>query len=102
MVTHLLIDSSQYPVLVVRYEDLKANTTHEVVRMVEFLGIEIHKDVVMERTKQDFTRFYRNHTLTIEYFTTAQKERINQIIHRVASKLNSQNSQSLHLWDYLR
>lgn len=91
MVNHLLIENKNHPVLVVKYEDLKANTVHEVMRMVQFLGYEIPKDLLVERMKQKFTAFYRNHTLTFQHFTTAQKNYINSIINRVDSKLKSQS-----------
>lgn len=101
MVTHLLVHGQQEgrSVLLVHYEDLKANATREVLRMVRFLGVEVPDDMVAERVKQDFTSFYRNHTQSFEHFTTVQKDYINRIILQVASKLNSQ---VLPLISYLR
>ena len=98
MVTHLLVqNAAKRPVLLVHYEDLKRNSSHEVLRMVKFLGVGIPESVVMERLKDGFTSFYRNHTQTFEHYTDMQKLQINKAITRVASK-----QQTLPVRSYLR
>lgn len=101
MVTHLLIENTkQHPVLVVRYEDLKADTLGEVVRMTSFLGLDnIPRDMLLARVKRDFTRFRRNHTSSFEHFTDAQKHYINGIISLVAARLQPE---VIPLRDYMR
>lgn len=85
MVKHLLLDSMDRPVLLVHYEDLKADLVREVKRMVKFLGYDMPEDVLRERITQQFNDFYRNHTPTFEHFTPAQKKFINDAYDRVAA-----------------
>lgn len=88
MVNHLLVKSKGRPILLVNYEDLKADPVREVKRMVDFLGYKLPESVLRERINQQFTVFYRNHTQTFEPFTAAQMKLVNATCSRVAAKLN--------------
>lgn len=97
MVEHLLIKSKGRPILLVNYEDLKKNPVFEVMRMVDFLGYDISENVVKERiARQQFSKFYRNHTQTFEPFTSAQMRFMNDTVSRVAAKLSSDQVLYLH------
>ena len=102
MINHLLIESRNYPVLVVRYEDLKSNTLQEIMQMLEFLGYEYTPDELKERLNQKFTTFYRNRTSTFEHYTAAQKQYINSIITKVHSRLQLLSQTPLPLKTYIK
>lgn len=96
MINHLLINNRKHSVLVVRYEDLKSNALHEVMRMLEFLDYAIPEHVLMKH--KEFTTFYRNHTSTFKHFTRTQRIHINSVIMKMHSKLKSE---ILTLKDYV-
>ena len=89
--THLLIENTAHPLLLVQYEDLKNNTLHEVMRMVKFLGYNTLQEVVKERLMSEFIAFKRNHSTTssFEHFTATQKLFVNTIINSVEFRVNS-------------
>lgn len=94
MINHLLIGENKNrppPVLLIKFEDLIKNTTHEVLRMVRFLGHDMSEGMLRDRLKQDFSTFKRNDTIaTFEHFTAAQKQLINTVISYVGSRLKPQ------------
>ena len=61
MVRNWLVNSRNHPVLVVKYEELKQNTLHEVLRMLDFLKVPYSEDVVEQRLIAGFNSFQRRH-----------------------------------------
>lgn len=80
MVNHLLLRSSDRPVLLVHFEDLKLNVFREIEKILTFIGYQIDHAVLRERLKNDFNTFYRNHTDSFEHFTPEQKEYVASVM----------------------
>ena len=101
MINHLLVNNTHHPVLLVKYEDLKADTYHEVERMITFLNVEL-KNNFQASLKEGFHKFHRNHTYTFEHYTPEQKLHMNSVILRVAQYLQYHYLDYLHVDKYLR
>ena len=56
-----MIDQDQYPVHVLRYEDLKNNTLQELLKTLDFLRVSYDPETVASRLKEDYSEFYRHH-----------------------------------------
>ena len=104
MVRNLVLNPNHQPVLVVRYEDLKANSTHEVLRMLDFLRVEHDsRQVAAVLEKEGFIEHYRNHTDDFEHFTAKQKQFINNAIRQMLKELQQAKiPDTLGLKNYIR
>ena len=81
MMMNLVVKAGRRPVLLVRYEDLRANATKEVLRMLEFLRVPHTPGQVAAILREgEFTQYYRNHTDDFEHYTPEQKEAFNKAI----------------------
>ena len=80
MVSHLLVRSSERPVLLVLFEDLKQKLALEMRRILSFLNYDVDDSVLNERLKYKFNHFYRNHTDSFEHYTKDQIHYINSVI----------------------
>ena len=89
MIYNNLLSQKHHPVLTVRYEDLKANTVTEVLRMLNFLQFPYLREEVEQRLQRGFTKFYRNHTDSFDHFTSEQKVYVNDIISDVVRKMQN-------------
>lgn len=88
MMMNLVVKVGRRPVLLIKYEDLQANATKEVLRMLEFLRIPHTPDQVAAILKErEFTRYYRNHTDDFEHYTPEQKKSFNTAILYIIDQL---------------
>ena len=88
MMMNLVVKVGRRPVLLVKYEDLQANATKEVLRMLEFLRIPHTPDQVAAILKErEFTQYYRNHTDDFEHYTPEQKKSFNTAILYIIEQL---------------
>lgn len=99
----LVEHSGDHPVMVVRYEDLKQNTTKEVGRMLSFLQIPLSSEDLAQRLKEDFTTFRRSHSEgDFEHYTAAQKLHLKSSLqHAIGLAAENNMTQVLRLNDYL-
>ena len=74
------------------FEDLKANVTGEVERMLDFLQVSYSREQVEERLEQNFTLFKRRHHREFEHYTTEQRAYITQVIAKTKQELENNNS----------
>ena len=70
----MILSGNGHPVLVVRYEDIKADTVREVKRMLEFLKFPYKESELVERLAIGFNDFHRASHPTFEHYTAEQKE----------------------------
>ena len=96
--------SSDHPVLVVRYEDLKEKPVQEIIRMLSFLKVPFTEGDLLVRMRDDYVTFKRKHDErdSFEHYTSDQKTHIKSIILE-AIKLAEKNSMQhvLNLSEYL-
>lgn len=95
----------EHPVLVVRYEDLKIDSTREVERMLAFLQLPFSSDQVSQKLEEDFTTFKRVHSdeSEFEHYTDDQRDHINSAILQVVELAEASNmTHVLRLNEYLR
>ena len=83
------------PLLVVHYDDLKADTVGEVQKMVEFLGMPSRHRDLAERLKGDYTTFKRNKDQDFEHFTPDQKKLLNQLVTETKRKMVEKGLQDI-------
>lgn len=110
------------PVLVVFFEDLKADPAPQLARMLEFLEVPSSPEIInatvmvcncsshvqsccsVKPSLQDgFTSYYRNHTDIFEHYTAEQKAFVNSIIIKTADTLQDFNVNKdiiRHIRDY--
>ena len=82
----------QRPLLVVYFEDLKANVTGEVERMLDFLQVSYSREQVEERLEQNFNFFKRSHHREFEHYTTEQRAYITQVVAKTKQELENSDS----------
>ena len=88
MLMSFVVGVDDRPVLVVKYEDIQSNATSEVLRMLEFLGVDHSPEQVAAILKnENFTQHYRNHTDTFEHYTPEQKVAVNAAILNITNQL---------------
>ncbi len=82
---------SGFPVLVVRYEDIKANTVATVMRILNFLKFPSTEEEVRSRLARDFSLFQRKTHPTIEHFSIAQRNYIRRCLEETLDLLKEKN-----------
>ena len=103
MIEHYIINNRVQPILVVKYEDLKADPVTQVKRMLAFLRYPYKDKEVEERLEGGFFHFYRNHTDTFEHYTPEQTAHMNNVITSVIDRLKQENiTNFIPLEPYLR
>ena len=104
MITNFIVKAGRRPVLLVRYEDLMANTTGELLRMLEFLGMPYSPmEVTTAVNSSKFTQFYRNHSDNFEHYTAKQKAVINADIKKTILELDKAGlAHTISLAQYVR
>ena len=72
-----------------RYEDVKANASREVRRMLAFLGVPLTDKELQDRLVQGFDRFHRHHSdyEQFDHYTDRQKEYLKNVILQTYSTL---------------
>ena len=93
-----------YPLLVVRYEDLKSDKVRQVTRMLDFLNVNYSKVDVEQRLQEDFSAVRRNHSCDFDHFTENQKLYMRSMIASTMTELDSMGVayEELHLKEYLQ
>ena len=77
----------KYPLLRVFYEDLKTNTTHEVIRMLDFLEVPSYLSTHLQnRLNSRLQKFHRQRE-DFKYFTEQQKEALRSMLLHVIGEL---------------
>jgi hypothetical protein len=84
------------PLLIVTYEDLKANVSQEVLRMLEFLGINYSPNTIFERLRCESTTFKRSKPLQrFDPYTPEQRNFVRSCLKEFLKSLDSMNRKSL-------
>lgn len=98
-----LLHSQGHPVLVVRFEDLKADAVKEMKRMLNFLKVPYSEDEVLKRMTKDVGTFHRKHHEVFEHFTHQQRDLVLASIRQVIELLRQHNhGDTLQIEEYLR
>ena len=101
-----VLNEAQYPVHVVRYEDLQQDTIGEVKKMLKFLNVS-YEDVDVEsrmNQKESLQTFHRKHDASsdFEHYTPEQKARLKKSLLKVVQEAEACNkSSTLRLDKYL-
>ena len=94
-----------YPLLVVRYEDLKRDKLEQVARMLDFLHQDYNRTELAAKLEAGTDDFHRKHSPTEDYdhFTEDQRSFVKSMIEDAMWKLQSMNvsSEELKLNEYL-
>ena len=101
----VLEQTSDHPVMVVRYEDLKRSTGREVRRVFSFLQLPFSIKDLTQRLKEDFTTFKRPHceTCDFERYTASQTLHMKSSLeHAIHLAEQSNMSHILKLDEYLK
>ena len=99
-----VLDSiNSHPVHIVRYENMRSNTTSEVAKMLSFLHIPFNKVTLADKLQNDFTTFKRKHTSdNFEHLSSSQKQHIKSVLIDTIELAESANlTNILGLKDYL-
>ncbi len=92
------------PLLITRYEDIKANTVKEVLRMIEFLGFKdlFTEDALRVKLGTGYSNFFRNHQDDFGHFTAQQSELISKTVQETIDLLTENGIEnSFAIRDYL-
>ena len=94
-----------YPLLVVRYEDLKQDKVEQVTRMLDFLHQVYNRTELAAKLEAHIDDFHRKHSPDDHYdhFTGAQRAYIISLIEDTMNRLKSMHisSEELKLKEYL-
>ena len=103
MVDNWIIQSKpQHPVLVVRYEDIKANQVSEVKRILDFLHFPYEEEELHSRLSEGHGSFQRKHTNTFDPYTSTQRKFVKSIVHQTTNLAKLRDWDSvLRLEEYL-
>lgn len=93
----------RHNILVVKYEDLKRITVHEVKRILTFLKISYTDQDLERRLARGFDSFHRSHKPNFEHYTPLQRQRVLRAINDTIELLNrSKQSHLLDLHEYVQ
>lgn len=93
----------RHNILVVKYEDLKRNTVHQVKRILTFLKIPYTDQDLEGRLARGFDSFHRSHKPNFEHYTPLQRQRVLRAINDTIELLNrSKQSHLLDLHEYVQ
>ena len=101
-----VLNEAQYPVHVVRYEDLQQDTIGEVKKMLKFLNVS-YEDVDVEsrmNQKESLQTFHRKHDASsdFEHYTPEQTARLKKSLLKAVKEAEACNkSSTLGLDEYL-
>ena len=86
----------------VKYEDIKAQTTHEISRMLDFLGVPYSRSSLEQRMSEDFSQFHRHHTQDefFVHFTEQQREYVYSVVGKTADMLRETFNSTFGIGDY--
>ncbi len=81
MFSNWIRENRKHSLLLVKFENLRTDTAHEMYRMLKFLGIEMSITDVQTKINNGFSAFQRRKSnVTFEHFTMAQKQWVNRVI----------------------
>lgn len=101
-VTSWLLQSKAHPVLVVRFEDVKANPVREVGRILKFLGHPYTKDNLRKQLNGSCEGFKRPHHDSFKHYTEEQNTFIQNTVEKTLQALREANNEHAALLsDYL-
>ena len=91
------------PVHVVRYEDLKANTFQEVMKMLDFISIDYEENAVCQRLLEDYDHFKRIHKDDhFDHYNDEQRQHISSVLYEMIETAKQHNkSEILRLEEYI-
>lgn len=105
LVNWVLTSTTEHPVHVVRYEDLKNNTFGEIAKILSFLGIPYKDEELLLRLKGDFSTFKRQHDSdNFQHYSSIQTQHIKSVLLDTIILVQSANKtlkESLKLKEYL-
>ena len=103
MVDNWIIQSKpQHPVLVVRYEDIKAKQISEVKRILDFLHFPYEEEELHSRLSGGHGSFQRKHTNNFDPYTSTQRKFVKSIVHQTTNLAKLRDWDSvLRLEEYL-
>ena len=102
MIKEWVVSHERHAILVIKYEDLLKNASHQVKRILSFLQMPYRDKEVDERLVKGFDSFHRSHKPGFEHYTPGQKQRVLRTVNDSIQLLNSSRlSHLLDLHDYL-
>ena len=97
-----MVDNYYHPVLVIRYEDLKTDTSNSLRRMLDFLQVPYTEQKLQEVITQGFRDFKRKHYEEFDHYTPEQREFIRTVIKDTQSVLEARGLSSVcNIQEYL-
>jgi len=73
--TKWVLNNTQHPVHVVRYEDLQNDRVREVERILDFLHFSYNHDDIVSALEEDYSVFQRSHERDhFQHYSAEQKE----------------------------
>ena len=103
MIKEWITSHGRHAILVVKYEDLQKNASHQVKRVLTFLQVPHRGKEVDERLAQGFNSFHRSHKpVNFDHYTPGQRQRVLKAINDTIQLIDrSRLSHLLDIHDYL-
>ena len=99
-----VVNNMDHPVIVIRYEDMKANTSRELQRMLDFLQVPYTEAQFQRVVNNGYEKFKRRHSPRDDYdhYTSEQRAFVNSVIRSTHSVLEEYHlSEICTVYDYL-
>ena len=99
-----VVNNMDHPVIVIRYEDMKANTSRELRRMLGFLQVPYTEAQFQRVVNNGYEKFRRHHSPQDDYdhYTSEQRAYVNSVIRTTHSILEEYHlSETCNVYDYL-
>ena len=87
-----LINGYNNPLLIVKYENLKANVSLEMSRIIKFYGMNMSQQYLDSQVQAGYSRFYRNHTDSFQHYLPEQEDDISKAVSDTVSTLREHYS----------
>ena len=98
-----VVDNHNHSVLVIRYEDLKKDTSVSLRRMLDFLQVPYTEQRLQEVITQGFKEFKRKHSEEFDHYTQEQRELVRSVINDTLSVLKARGLSSVcNIEEYLQ
>ena len=99
-----VVNNMGHPVIVIRYEDMKTNTSRELRRMLDFLQVPYAEAQFQRVVNSGYETFRRRHSPRDDYdhYTSEQRAFVNSVIRTTHSVLEEYHlSETCNVYDYL-
>ena len=99
-----VVNNMDHPVIVIRYEDMKANMSRELRRMLDFLQVPYTEAQFQTVVNNGYEKFKRHHSPRDDYdhYTSEQRAFVNSVIRNTHSVLEEYHlSETCNVYDYL-